>query len=29
MNFLFLISLVCALLALAIPKLFGLMGRRR
>lgn len=29
MNLLFLISLVCALVALALPKLFGLMGRRR
>jgi hypothetical protein len=29
MNLLFLISLVCAVLALAIPKVFALMGRRR
>ena len=29
MNLLFLISLVCALVALALPKVFGLIGRRR
>jgi hypothetical protein len=29
MNLLFLISLICAFAALAIPKIFGLMGRRR
>jgi hypothetical protein len=29
MNLLFLISLVCALLALVTPKIFALMGRRR
>lgn len=29
MNLLFLISLVCAFVALALPKVFSLMGRRR
>lgn len=29
MNLLFLIALACAFAAFALPKLFGLMGRRR
>jgi hypothetical protein len=29
MNLLFLIALLCALAALALPKIFGLMGKRR
>jgi hypothetical protein len=29
MNLLFLISLLCAFAALALPKIFALMGRRR
>lgn len=29
MNILFLIALLCALAALALPKIFQLMGRRR
>jgi hypothetical protein len=28
-NLLFLIALLCALAALALPKIFGLIGRRR
>ncbi|MDB5477030.1 MAG: hypothetical protein JWP49_2541 [Phenylobacterium sp.] len=29
MNLLFLISLLCGLAALALPKIFGLLGKRR
>lgn len=29
MNFLFVIALICAFAALALPKIFELMGRRR
>jgi hypothetical protein len=29
MNLLFLIALLCGLAALALPKIFGLLGKRR
>ena len=29
MNLLFLISMLCGLAALALPKIFGLLGKRR